>query len=165
MGLQSLCDAAGLRPLSQPAAVQMSGSDGLRRPVWQDRRADRALDAGADAHRSVFYLFEEVGFATWSAKPEVFHAAGGPRAVSRYRTCDVEDINSPLPKIMEWLAALWIRAVVHHWGPSPESRRVPCSAVLVSERTAMRAETECAHDVLQAVRYMVRMLPNRLCCL
>jgi hypothetical protein len=109
---------------------------------------DLALGTRADAYRPVFDLFEEVGLATWAAEPEVFHAAGSP-AVSCYWTCYIEYIDSPLPEIMERLAALWIRAVVDHWGTlRQKNRHVPSSALLISGAYRVARQTDCRPDVV-----------------
>jgi hypothetical protein len=100
------------------ALREASGCNGVRCLVWQNRgRDDRALDARAEAHGAVFHLFEEVGFATPAAEPEVFHATRGSFAIRRCRPRYVENIDTPLPEVVERFAALWIRAVVHHGGP------------------------------------------------
>jgi hypothetical protein len=90
----------------------------VRRPVRQNRGSgDRSLDARAEAHGTVFHLFEEIGFAADTTEPEVFHATRGSFAICGCRPRYVEYIDPPLPEVMERLAALWIRAMVHHGGP------------------------------------------------
>jgi len=90
----------------------------MRCPVGQNRgRGDRALDARAEAHGAVFHLFEGVGFATNTTEPEVLHATRGSFAICGCRPRYVEYVDSPFPEVMERLAALWIRAMVHHGGP------------------------------------------------
>ena len=98
----------------------------MRRPVGQDRGSgDRALDARAQAHGAVFYLFEEVGFAANTTEPEVFHATRGSFAIGGCRPSYVEYVDPPLPEVVERLAALWIRTVVHHGGPFIGKPRLP----------------------------------------
>lgn len=93
-----------------------------------------ALGPRADAYRPVFDLFEEISLTTGAAEPEVFHAAGSPGAVSCYWTCYIEYIDSPLPEIVERLAALWIRAVVDHRGNPHRNYESPCSVVFDFQR-------------------------------
>ena len=89
----------------------------MRRPVRQNRgRSDRALDARAEAHGAVFHLFEGEGFATEATEPEVFHATRGSFVICGCRPGYVEYVDPPLAEVMERLAALWVRAVVHHGG-------------------------------------------------
>jgi hypothetical protein len=59
----------------------------------------------------------------------VFHATRGSLAIGGCRPRYVEYIDPPLPEVMERLAALWIRTVVHHGGPFIGSHGFPCSAV------------------------------------
>jgi hypothetical protein len=87
-----------------------------------------ALQSRTNAYGTVFYLFEEVSFAANATEPEVFHAPGGTFTCCRCRPGYIEYVDSPLTQVVEWFAALWIRAVVHHWGvPSSETTvaRVP----------------------------------------
>lgn len=95
----------------------------MGRLVGQQVRVDCAFGTRRDADGAVLYLFEKIGFAAGTAEPEVFHAARAALVISRRGAGDVEDIDPPLPEVMERLAALWIRAMVDHGGPSPESRQ------------------------------------------
>jgi hypothetical protein len=96
----------------------------VRRLIRQHGSGDCALGPRTDSHGPVFDLFEQIGFATGATEPEVLHATRTPFAISGGRPCYVEYIDSPLPKIMKRLAALWIRAVVHHGGTLERNARV-----------------------------------------
>jgi hypothetical protein len=99
------------------AFCDASGCDRVRRPVRQNRgRCDWALDTRAEAHGAVFHLFEEVGFATATTEPKVFHATRGSFAICRCRPGYVEYVDPPLAEVMEGFAALRIRAMVDHGG-------------------------------------------------
>jgi hypothetical protein len=74
----------------------------------------RVLDARGDPHGLVFGLFDEVDFAANAAEPKVFHPTHGSFTNCRCWMRHVEYIHPALPEVMEWLAALWIRAVIHH---------------------------------------------------
>src|ERR1700756_24235 len=111
-----------------PETLLPSGSHGVGRLVGQDRGARGALGPGRDAHGAVLHLFEEIGFAAGSAEPEMFHTTCSALVRSGHGASDVEDVDTALAEIVEWFAALWIRAVIHHGGTSAKSRRLPCSA-------------------------------------
>ena len=139
----------------------------MRRPVGQNRgRGDRALDTRAEAHGAVFHLFEEEGFATNTTEPEVFHATRSSFAICGCRPRYVEYVDASLAEVVERLAALWIRAVVDHWGdPSSETTvsRVPVQLLECSwiARRGLRARYLSSG----LVRYMVRMLLKWHSCL
>jgi hypothetical protein len=149
------------------AFCEASGCDRVRRPVRQNRgRGDWTLDARAEAHGAVFHLFEEVGFATTTTEPEVFHATRGSFAICRCRPRHVEYVDPPLAEVMEGLAALRIRAMVDHGGdPSSEATAFPCSAVYLLDCSCVARRESCAPDIFLALRYMIRMLLKRHSCL
>ena len=75
-----------------------------------------------------------------------------PFASSRHGACYVEDVDPPLPEVMERLAALRIRAVVHHGGPLAgiTANRVPH---LDCWKIALHARGELRADCFKALRY------------
>src|SRR3954471_12901169 len=99
---------------SEAPCMAASGCDGVRRLVWQHVRSDSPFEAGRDADGAILCLFEEVRLAADTAEPEVFHATRVALVIPCRGAGDVEDIDSPLPEVMERLAALWIRAMVNH---------------------------------------------------
>ena len=130
--------------------------------VGQDRGARGALGPGRDAHGAVLHLFEEIGFAAGSAEPEMFHTTCSALVRSGRSASDVEDVDAALAEIVEWFAALWICAVIHHGGPRRNHGGYRVPHLHYWESIALHVPGERRAGQISSRRYTDRMLPKHL---